>query len=765
MKLFKHFIFVAPLLLLAGCAGVGGKSPQASRLGSDNSAQIIASPKKNITQELVKQGIIYLREGDYESAQKVFSASVKVSPNSSTLHLLNGISYHLQFLSNSAESKELAETAYSLASSLDKSDPLPLIQLGRLHVGSGEYSQASKDFISAHALSPSNEDALFGLLQSSIHQNDFKTALWAGESLKKINTTDADKLRLMALMYAAVGKTSEATQSLASYEKINSNQPKEVNHLKQQLAYINTQLANLKSLNLDVVQNPASSVPPTLEKGRMLKVAGPAGSSKGNGASRGGSTDSGRDNSSKNSRDSSTTGNTGSASSGAALDSYKNSDSDSTTSSDGTTSTSGGSSGGTSSSTPAMSNMPSATSQASSGGGGSGTYTAVSNKGEKQRWFDCDTKPGLGKAPGGSYGVPVGGTNGDQTLYLEPLPSPCVGAEPPKMASIDAVLIRTVDTLGSQYGINLLNGLQMFAGAQTFSTTGSSGGLSVSGVVQNSVIGIGTATSATINSVSGLVSYSLNIANSTTSNSQVIARPTLTALDRIPSTFYSGGVITAGLNGGGVSGAQVTNIPTGVSLSVTPTFIDNESMMLAVKVSRSYVSATNAVGGFSAGVTTQQHAVTANVKVKFGETLILDGLTSRETGSSQNGVPVLQDIPIIQYLFSTVSKAQTAENVLVLVTPRRIAKDDGDLTAAERAREAQMSPLEKSVYRSMGIYREMIGNSDSNLDNTLKAMNRDSAYFRAFKSTALDTDLDKWVSEPKINKFLSDAANMVYFSR
>jgi hypothetical protein len=128
-------------------------------------------------------------------------------------------------------------------------------------------------------------------------------------------------------------------------------------------------------------------------------------------------------------------------------------------------------------------------------------------------------------------------------------------------------------------------------------------------------------------------------------------------------------------------------------------------------------------------------------------------------------VPVLQDIPIIQYLFSTVTKAQTAENVLVLVTPRRIAKDDGELTAAERAREAQMSPLEKSVYRSMGIYREMIGNSDSNLDNTLKAMNRDSAYFRAFKSTALDTDLDKWVSEPKINKFLSDAANMVYFSR
>jgi hypothetical protein len=125
----------------------------------------------------------------------------------------------------------------------------------------------------------------------------------------------------------------------------------------------------------------------------------------------------------------------------------------------------------------------------------------------------------------------------------------------------------------------------------------------------------------------------------------------------------------------------------------------------------------------------------------------------------------LQDIPIIQYLFSTVTKAQTAENVLVLVTPRRIAKDDGDLTAAERAKEAQMLPREKSIYWAMKVYKEMLANADSNLDNTLNAMNRDSAYFRDFKNQALGSNLDEWVSEPKINKFLSDAANMVYFSR
>lgn len=770
VRLLKLSLLFSALVTLAGCAVTTGPSLQASRFSADNSAQKIAPPRQNITHELVKQGIVYLREGDYESAQKVFSASVKMSPNSSTLHLLNGISYHLQFLSNSADSKELAETAYSLASTLDKSDPLPLVQLGRLHIDSAEYARASKDFIAAYSVSPSNDDALFGLLQSSILQKDFKTALWAGEGLKKISTTDAEKLRLMALMYAAIGKSSEASQSLAAYTQVNSIQPKEVEHLKQQLAYINTQLTNLKSLDLDVVQNPSSSpanaLPSTLERGRMLKVADRSSSSRGSSSNSRGDPSNMRDASNTGSSGtSSSTGSTSSSKSGtaAALDSYQNSSSDSTTSSDGTSSGSSGSSG-SGSSAPSQGNTPTATSQ-SSGGGGGGTYTAVSMQGQKPRWFDCDSKPGLGKAPGGSYGVPVGGTTGDQTLYLEPLPSPCKNAEPPKMASIDAVLIRTVDVMGSQFGVNLLNGLQMFAGAQSFSTTGSSGGASVSGVVQNSVIGLGTATSATINSVSGLVSYSLNVANSTTSNSQVIARPTLTALDRIPSTFYSGGVITAGLNGGGVSGAQVTNIPTGVSLSVTPTFIDDESMMLAVKVSRSYVSSTGQVGGFNAGVSTQQHAVTANVKVKYGETLILDGLTSRETNSSQNGVPVLQDIPIIQYLFSQAIKSQTSENVIVLVTPRKIIKDDFDLKAYEGKNDAQMSPREKSVYGAMKIYKEMVTNNDSNLDNTLNAMERDSAYFRDFKNQALASSTDKWVSEPKITKFLNDAANMVYFTR
>ena len=168
-------------MTLFGCAPSNGVNGSAQR--DDFSPKVPAYAKQNTPHELVKQGIAYLREGNYEKAQVVFSAAVKVAPNNSIVHILNGISYHLQYLNNSPDSKGLAETAYGIANSMDKTDPLPLIQLGRLHIDSGEYSRASVDFVSAYALSPSDQEALSGLMQASLLQKDFKTALWAGEKL------------------------------------------------------------------------------------------------------------------------------------------------------------------------------------------------------------------------------------------------------------------------------------------------------------------------------------------------------------------------------------------------------------------------------------------------------------------------------------------------------------------------------------------------------------------------------------------------------
>ena len=728
---------VGAIISMIGCSSVGGSGAQKnwSSIDDDSKIKAVLTPKKNISQELVKQGVVYLREGNYQDAQKVFSAAIKVNPNNSTIHILNGISYHLEYLNGSPDSKALAETAYGLANTLDKLDPLPLIQLGRLHMESADYPRAGKEFISAYALSPTDPDALAGLLQASLLQKDFKTALWAGDNLKTLKISSADNQRLLVLMYSAVGQTVEANKHLVVYTKLKENDSKAIESLKRQVQFIEEQRIafastkdNLAPVNINMAK---ADINASSQSPKILKVAtAPARPPK--------------------------TTNPAALAEGMAVEQQNSTDSSSSSSGSSTSSTP---------STPPP--AASAGAPATTGGGGGGTYSAVSMKNQTDRWFDCDTRPGLGKAPGGSYGVPVGGTSGDQTLYLEPLPNPCPN-NPPRMASIDAVLIRTVDVQGSSFGINLLTGLQIFAGSQRSSTTTTIGGVSGTLNTNASVLGIGNATTATLNGVSGLLNYTLNIANSTTSNTQVVARPTLTALDRIPSTFYSGGVQTVGLNGGGVSGAQVSNIPTGISLSVTPTFVDDETMMLAVKVSRSFINASSPIGGFNAGLSVAQHAVTSNVRIKYGETLILDGLTLRTFSKEQDGVPVLQDIPIIQYFFNQSQKQQYVENVLVMVTPRKLISNANDLKKMEEdfaKRESELTPQEKNVYDSIKSYQDLIKGMYPNINGTLAALQRDSSYFRQFKLAVLSDEQDSWVTQSKMSRFLNSVSDTLYFTR
>jgi len=733
----RFVVFAGAIIAMVGCAAINGSGAQRNVSSTDDDSKIkaVLTPKKNISQELVRQGVIYLREGNYEDAQKVFSAAIKVNPNNSTIHVLNGISYHLEYMNGAPDSKPLAETAYGLANTLDKLDPLPLIQLGRLHMEAGDYPRAGKEFISAYALSPTDQDALAGLLQASLLQKDFKTALWAGDNLKTLKISSADNQRLLALMYSAVGQTVEANKHLALYAKLKTNDSKSIESLQRQVQFIEEQrivFANIKNdPALTSVNMSNAGINPSSQSPKMLKIAAaPA------------------------ARPPKTT-NPAAIAEGMAVEQQNSTDSSSS------------SSGSSTSGAPMPPPAASAGAPATSSGGGGGTYSAVSMKNQTDRWFDCDTKPGLGKAPGGSYGVPVGGTSGDQTLYLEPLPNPCAN-NLPKMASIDAVLIRTVDVQGSSFGINLLTGLQIFAGSQRSSTTTTIGAVSGTLNTNASVLGIGNATTATLNGVSGLLNYTLNIANSTSSNTQVVARPTLTALDRIPSTFYSGGVQTVGLNGGGVSGAQVSNIPTGISLSVTPTFVDDETMMLAVKVSRSFINASSPIGGFNAGLSVAQHAVTSNVRIKYGETLILDGLTLRTFSKEEDGVPVLQDIPIIQYLFNQSLKQQYVENVLVMVTPRKLISNANDLKKMEEdfaKRESELTPQEKNVYDSIKSYQDLIKGMYPNINGTLAALQRDSSYFRQFKLAVLSDEQDSWVTQSKMSRFLNSVGDTLYFTK
>jgi general secretion pathway protein D len=247
----------------------------------------------------------------------------------------------------------------------------------------------------------------------------------------------------------------------------------------------------------------------------------------------------------------------------------------------------------------------------------------------------------------------------------------------PRMVTIDVVLIRSDEITRTNKGVNLLNGLQLqFSGS------------SITGANQINVLdpdtntnAVNTTSRALTNSISvPAVNYNLNIFNDNDARHEVLARPTLISMEGKPSTFFSGATLNVAVDGNSGSSGSIQPIPIGVNLSVTPQFIDDETIKLEVDAGREFVEEPNVNASFSKFVQTSKNKVNVNVVMKFEETLIVSGMSEKATSIVRDGVPFLKSIPFIQYFFSNEKTLDFNRSVLILMTPHRprlLSKNSG----------------------------------------------------------------------------------------
>jgi tetratricopeptide (TPR) repeat protein len=236
------------------------------------------------------------------------------------------------------------------------------------------------------------------------------------------------------------------------------------------------------------------------------------------------------------------------------------------------------------------------------------------------------------------------------------------------MVIVDVVIIRTEETIGTSIGVNLLTGLKLqFGSSSDFDPRPS--------WASNYKYDYTTSSTETDNIVRSLsipaLSYSLNIFNSQNNRSEVLARPSLVASFDGESTFFSGTEIDASAVGGGdgqpviISGKEV-----GIRLAITPRKMENGLIGLRIDAERTFLKAPSDSIEFEYKIETSKTKVSANVSLRTGETLLLSGLSEKESQVVRDGVPILQDIPIIQHLFSERKVRDFKKSVLILVTPR-----------------------------------------------------------------------------------------------
>ena len=366
-------------------------------------------------------------------------------------------------------------------------------------------------------------------------------------------------------------------------------------------------------------------------------------------------------------------------------------------------------------------------------------------------------------AAGGYPGAPAaGGYPGARAAGAYP-GAPAAGASPgaprvgggffeKNMVMLDVAIIATEEDNTDTFGVNLLDGLKIQFG-------NSSGSAAILRNVTSDLVNTVNSTAAITRIIQmPAITYTLNIANAQDRRNEVLARPTLVALGGLPSTFFSGvDVIGAAISTGAGGSVQVQK-EAGVKLSLTPEFLPDDLIKIQVTAERTFLTNPSSNVVFDFRLDTSKTLVNANVAMKFGETLILSGLSERNTEANSSGVPVLRDIPIVQYLFNRKSKRDYFKSVLIMVTPRRPNYTNRSSKDVE-ADAAKMNDFEK-VHAEFENKFKLWFKPVPTVALAVSAIET-SPLFREFR--AGDLKLDSWLSRDSVGGRLKAALAFLYY--
>ncbi|MGE5737908.1 MAG: type II secretion system secretin GspD [Betaproteobacteria bacterium] len=178
----------------------------------------------------------------------------------------------------------------------------------------------------------------------------------------------------------------------------------------------------------------------------------------------------------------------------------------------------------------------------------------------------------------------------------------------------------------------------------------------------------------------GGVQAALNLLDSY-GNTKVIANPHLAALDNQKATIKAGNRIPVNQQTivGNTTNAVTTTsqyIDTGVLLQVTPHINDGGLVTLDVQAEVSSPGTPDTAGG---APPIDTRSVQTLLSVPSGQTMVMGGLIQDTKGNTNNGLPLLNRIPILGGLFGSESLTNSRSELVLFITPR-VVNDSVDYT-------------------------------------------------------------------------------------
>lgn len=170
-----------------------------------------------------------------------------------------------------------------------------------------------------------------------------------------------------------------------------------------------------------------------------------------------------------------------------------------------------------------------------------------------------------------------------------------------------------------------------------------------------------------------------------------LAEPSLVSLSGQNATFLSGGEFPIPVSND-ENGVRVEYKEFGISLSLTPTVVDENQIILKVAPEVSELDFSTGVA--SAGVAVpglRVRRTETTVAMGSGETFIISGLVSRNTFNSSDRIPGLGSIPLLGAFFRSDRVSREDRELIMVVTPRLVSPSRQDSSLLTIGKEYQHS--------------------------------------------------------------------------
>jgi len=190
------------------------------------------------------------------------------------------------------------------------------------------------------------------------------------------------------------------------------------------------------------------------------------------------------------------------------------------------------------------------------------------------------------------------------------------------------------------------------------------------------------------------------------SNARVLQNPSLRASDGKKASLRIGtqqpvaqGSFQPTFGGtvGGSPVVQFTTIDVGVDLDLTPRVLMNRDIAMNVNVKIKSINGFETLSGNRYPILTNR-SVEHDIRLKEGESSVIGGIISDSDSVAMNGLPGLDKIPLIKYLFGTETKTRTEAEVIIVITPHIV-----------RLPDFEDSDLESLAIMGSGISPRFIG--------------------------------------------------------